>query len=90
MTPNMESFLNCYDALPLGSFDAFYQGEKYGATRTESPDGKRGWLYAEQLGGQDHISLNLYRLESGAKLKPCEMPVQKVVDFVLGLNLQSK
>lgn len=74
MTSQFEIFLEYYDALPLGPFDAMYKGERYGATRTESPDGKRGWLYAEQLGGADHISLNLYRLDNGARLNPCEMP----------------
>ncbi len=88
MTFNIKSFLIHYDALPLGSFEGFCEGLRYGVTRTESPDGKRGWLYAEELGGADHISLNLYRLESGVRLKPCEMPEQKVIDFVLGLKVQ--
>ncbi|CAM3867071.1 hypothetical protein [Litorimonas haliclonae] len=88
MIPDLDSFLARYDALPLGSFEGLYQNLRYGVTRTASPDGKRGWLYAEELGGTDHISLNLYRLESGAKLNPCEMPRQKVIDFVLGLDVQ--
>jgi hypothetical protein len=42
-------------------------------------------LYAEELGGTDLVRFNLYRLsDDQARLKPCEMPEEKVVDFVLG------
>ena len=40
---------------------------------------------AEELGGGDYVSLNLYRTGTGDRLKPCEMPAEKVVRFVLGL-----
>lgn len=82
-------FLNSYLNLPLGSFHAFYEGRRYSVTRTESEDGKRGWLYAEELGGQNHISCNLYRLSNDTRLKPCEMPAEKVIHFVIGLTLDS-
>jgi len=41
---------------------------------------------AEERGGGDYISLNLYRTASGALLRPCEMPEAKVVAFVLALR----
>jgi hypothetical protein len=42
-------------------------------------------LYAEELGGPDRISLNIYAPPSGEPaLRPCEMPVDKVTAFVLG------
>ena len=42
-------------------------------------------LYAEELGGPDRISLNIYAPPSGAPaLRPCEMPIDKVTAFVLG------
>ena len=47
--------------------------------------GRAEKLVAEELGGADYVSLNLYRLGSGARLKPCEMPEEKVVRFVLEL-----
>ena len=37
---------------------------------------------AEELGGTDYISLNLYRTKAGALLRPCEMPEAKVIAFV--------
>ena len=42
-------------------------------------------LFAEELGGADRVSFNLYFLDGKPPLlKPCEMPQDKVVDFVLG------
>jgi len=42
-------------------------------------------LWAEELGGNDRISLNIYAPPSGdPTLKPCEMPIDKVTAFVLG------
>lgn len=42
-------------------------------------------LFAEELGGADRISLNIYAPPSGTPaLKPCEMPLDKVTAFVLG------
>ena len=46
------------------------------------------YLVARELGGNDYISLNIYQLSSGAKLKPCEMPEKKVIDFVMGLVVE--
>ena len=43
-------------------------------------------LFAEDLGGPDRISLNIFAPLSGALvLKPCEMPLDKVTAFVLGV-----
>ncbi len=39
-------------------------------------------VYAEELGGRDIVSANLYVTGAGAQLKACEMPAAKVVDFL--------
>jgi hypothetical protein len=45
-------------------------------------------LFARALAGGDVVSFNLYRLRSGEdSLRPCEMPAEKVVAFVLGYGL---
>ena len=85
MTPD---FLTAFDALPLGSFEASYDGRRYLVTRTDFSGGKSQKLVARELRGAEYISLNLYRLDSGARLKPCEMPEEKVVNFVLGLVVE--
>ena len=81
-------FVDAYEALPVGDFYLRYKGRRYIAMRTVSDDGKRGWLYAHEMGGNDHISFNFYKLSRSNRLKPCEMPVQKVIDFVLGLEVE--
>ena len=72
------------DALPEGYSVGHYQKRKYSVTKTILSGGRNQKLYAEELGGLNHISFNLYRLKDGTPLlKPCEMPEQKVIDFVL-------
>lgn len=81
----MERFFERLSELPLGYCEGHYDNRRYGATFSGSADGRRRKLYAEELGGNDHISFNLYFLDAGRRLlKPCEMPAQKVIDFVLG------
>ncbi len=71
MTPDV---LAAFDALPIGGFEALYQGKRYRVVRQDFSGGKSQKLVAEELGGPDFISMNLYRLDTGARLKPCEMP----------------
>lgn len=73
-------------ALPLGSFTGTYNGTRYIVTRSLVAGGKGEKLVAEALDGSDYISLNLYHLQSGDLLKPCEMPEAKVVAFVMGMT----
>jgi len=78
----VNAFLAAFDALPLGTFQGRAGGRRYIVTRSDFSSGAAQKLIAEELGGPGYISLNLYRLSSGARLKPCEMPEVKVVDFV--------
>ena len=72
-------------AWPEGYFTATYDGHRYGVTRSVHANGRSMKLWAEQLGGTDRISLNIYAPQSGdPALKPCEMPIDKVTAFVLG------
>ncbi len=81
----MDDFLDRLAALPTGYSEGIYEARRYGVTLTVSPDKKRWKFYAEELGGNEHISFNLYFLSQGApRLKPCEMPSAKVIAFVLG------
>ena len=82
----IEEFLEAFDALPLGALQGRYNGKRYLVVRQDFADGAAQKLVARELGGTDYISLNLYRMTSGARLKPCEMPPEKVIAFVLGLH----
>ncbi|MEO6013782.1 MAG: hypothetical protein ABIQ30_09400 [Devosia sp.] len=69
---------------PLGYFTATYNDRRYGVTRSVHANGRSMKLWAEELGGADRISLNIYQPPSGdPALKPCEMPIDKVTAFVL-------
>lgn len=82
----MQSFLTAWERLPVGSFEGHYKGRRYGVIRTERTGGRQAWIWAEERSGPDRISGNLYRLRTGARLKPCEMPKEKVIEFVLGVK----
>ena len=83
----LTGFLAKYDALPTGYSEGAFNGQRWGVTKTVTDDKRRGNLYAEQLGGSDHVSFNLYRLSGNdIRLKPCEMHEEKVIDFVLGFE----
>lgn len=87
MTPDAD-FIERFDAFPLGGYGATYRGRRYRMVKTQMANGRSQKLEAEELGGTDYISFNLYRLAGGeALLKPCEMPGQKVVEFVLGVEI---
>ncbi|WP_273569030.1 peptide methionine sulfoxide reductase [Maribacter halichondriae] len=70
--------------LPIGYSKVLYRNKKYGVTRTDFNSGKSIKLFAEELGGNDFISLNYYLTETAESLKPCEMPEEKVIDFLKG------
>jgi len=79
-------FLTAFLALPQGTFTGRAGHCRYVVSRTTWAQGKSHKLVAHELGGPDYISLNLYLTQnSGALLKPCEMPAEKVVEFVLAL-----
>ncbi len=81
------AFLAAFDALPVGGYGGTFAGNRYRITKQVMASGRSQKLEAEELGGTDYVSFNLYRLASGeCLLKPCEMPEGKVVDFVLGVQ----
>lgn len=84
----IEAVFTRFNALPVGYFTARYKGRRYGVSKSQNQDGRQGNLVARELGGADYISLNLYQLASGPQLKPCEMPAQKVIDFIIGIRLE--
>lgn len=77
------AFFNALDQIPAGYSRGEFSGASWGVTVDRSGDGKRIKLYGEALGASDHVSFNLYVAGGTPRLKPCEMPAQKVIDFVL-------
>lgn len=67
--------------IPVGWSARRFDGHRYGVTRTVSADGRIQKIYAEELGGTDVISANLYFED---RFRPCEMPAAKVLAFLSG------
>jgi hypothetical protein len=80
----VDAFLAALDRLPVGYGEGTYRDGRWGVTLTASDDGRRRWLWGEELGGPGRVSFNLYLLRAGPALRPCEMPVDAVVAFVIG------
>ena len=70
------------ERVPRGWTKVHYQGRAYGLSRVDLVDGRSVTIYAEELGGKDVISANVYRTRRGHNLHACEMPSQVVTDFL--------
>ena len=81
-------FLAAFDALPNGGYGGTLAGRRYRITKSQMSNGRSQKLEAEELGGPDYVSFNIYRLATGeALLKPCEMSAEKVIAFVKDVDV---
>ena len=69
-------------SMPLGYSEAIYKHKRYGVTKTVFNHGQSIKIFAEELGGNDFVSLNYYITSEVHLLKPCEMPKAKVIHFL--------
>ena len=72
------------ERVPLGWTLVEYDGRPYGLRRVDHVGGRSVTIYAEELGGDDVVSANVYRVSSGDLLNACEMPDTKVLAFLRG------
>ena len=70
--------------VPDGWSEATYDGRRYGVARVARAGGRAVSVYAEELGGTDVVSTNVYVTAGGEELRPCEMPAEKVLSFLRG------
>jgi len=77
------------DGVPEGWSVVTYEGRPYGLTRTSRAGGRSISVYAEELGGTDVVSTNVYRTSEDDLLRPCEMPAAKVLAFLAGWTPRS-
>lgn len=85
----MSKYLNLINRIPEGYSEGTYQGRRYGVSKQVFNNGKSQKIFAEELGGNDFISLNYYQTSDQDWLKPCEMPEAKVIAFLEGVELVS-
>lgn len=74
-----------FERVPVGWSRVRVAGRRWAVTRSLHAGGRSESLYAEELGGGDVVSANLYRTSTAPALRPCEMPAAKVLDFLTGL-----
>ncbi|NER13659.1 peptide methionine sulfoxide reductase [Leptobacterium flavescens] len=80
------SLLDKIEELREGYSEVFYRNKKYGLNKTVFNGGSSYKIYAEELAGNDFISLNFYITSKDHLLKPCEMPKEKVIDFLMNCS----
>ncbi|MEZ5912630.1 MAG: hypothetical protein R3D84_10770 [Paracoccaceae bacterium] len=80
-----DPFHRALDRIPEGYSEGMVGDRRYRIGKTTLAGGRSIKLVAWELGGPDYISLNVYRLAAGDRLKPCEMAEAKVRTFVLNL-----
>ena len=74
-------------SLEDGAYDVIYDDVRYLLRKETLLSGKLIKLYAEELGNTNFISLNYYPQTADGLLKPCEMPNEKVIDFISRCHL---
>jgi peptide-methionine (S)-S-oxide reductase len=82
-----QNFYTKVERIQSGSTNIKFQNKRYILSKELLPNGKVIKVYAEELGGKDFISFNMYKLKNGWELKPCEMPVGKVVNFIKEMEI---
>ena len=70
-----------------GAYDVLYQERRYLFRKETHLNGKLIKVYAEELGDTNFISLNYYPQTADGLLKPCEMPDEKVIEFITQCRL---
>lgn len=80
-----KTFFAALKELPRRYTEGVYNDRRYGTTVSEIARGRKIRLFAQELGGKDYVSFNLYTLSDGShRLSTCELSTEKIVDFVLG------
>ena len=72
------------ERVPEGWTRVIYNGRTYGLARTTRAGGRSIKISAQELGGTDLISANVYRTAAADHLRACEMPTAKVLAFLRG------
>jgi hypothetical protein len=86
MSSETDDYAALFGRVPVGWSEVVYAGRRYGVTRSLTAEGRAMAVYAEELGGRDVVSANLYLTAEGPQLRPCEMPATKVLEFLVGFE----
>ncbi len=75
------------EKIPEGYSTGLFRSKKYGITKRIFNHGKSFKIYGRELQGTNFISLNYYITKKNNLLKPCEMPKEKVIEFLNELKI---
>ncbi len=84
----MKVVLESIEKIPEGYSLGIYNHKKYGISKETFTNGKSFKIFANELGGTDFVSLNYYKTKDNGLLKPCEMPAEKVIDFLKKIEIK--
>ncbi len=70
-----------------GAYDVLFNNKRYLFRKETLLNGRLIKVYAEELGDTNFISLNYYPQTANGLLKPCEMPDEKVIEFITNCRL---
>lgn len=65
-----------------GTSRATLENRLYIVTKTTSNGGQIIKFFAEEAGGRDYVSLNVYKTGERIHIKPCEQPISKSQIFL--------
>lgn len=68
--------------IPEGSSRTHIAGQPWSISRTTRAGGKVVSIDAEHLGGTEQLGANVWLTTEGAVLRPCEVPEEKVMQFL--------
>ena len=75
------------ERVPVGWTRVAFEGRPYGLSRVDRVGARVVTVTAEELGGPDFLSANIYRTTAADLLRSCEIPDEKVLVFLRGWSL---
>ena len=69
-------------SIPEGTSKATFENRLYIVTKTTSNSGQIIKFFAEEAGGRDYVSLNVYKAGDRIYIRPCEQPISKSQIFL--------
>jgi len=75
------------ERVPVGWTRVTFEGRPYGLSRVDRVGARVVTVTAEELGGPDFLSANIYRTTAADLLRSCEIPDAKVLAFLRGWSL---
>ena len=76
-------------AIPEGTSKAKFENRLYIVTKKTFNGGQSFKFFAEEAGGIDYVSLNVYKTSERIYIKPCEQPVSKSQKFLQNADFSS-